>query len=88
MPGWAVSMAEGVQRRFHRRFQLLTGQGKRSPVATVAVARELVGCLWAVLGRSWGPCHLQVDRPLESSQYSTCRSTTHFCRLWAPPRLV
>ena len=42
-------MAEGAQRRLHRRFGLLTERGKRSPVATVAVARELVGYLWAVL---------------------------------------
>ena len=48
-PGWAVSMAEGAQRRLHRRFRRMTEQGKPSPVATVAVARELVGCMWAVL---------------------------------------
>ena len=48
-PGWAISMADQTQRRLHRRFRNLIGNGKESPVATVAVARELAAALWAVL---------------------------------------
>ena len=48
-PGWAISMAEGAQRRLHRRFRQLSQQGKPSPLANIAVARELVGYMWAVL---------------------------------------
>ena len=33
----------------HRRYRHLVGHGKRPPVAVVALARELVGYLWAAL---------------------------------------
>ena len=33
--------------RLHRRYRHLTSQGKRPTIATVAVARELTGFLWA-----------------------------------------
>ena len=36
-----------AQVRLHRRYRHLTEHGKRSTVATVAVARELAGFLWA-----------------------------------------
>jgi transposase len=36
-----------AQIRLHRRYHHLIGNGKRSTVATVAVARELAGFLWA-----------------------------------------
>ena len=36
-----------AQVRLHRRYHHLIGNGKRSTVATVAVARELAGFLWA-----------------------------------------
>jgi transposase len=36
-----------AQIRLHRRYKHLTEHGKRSTVATVAVARELAGFLWA-----------------------------------------
>lgn len=35
--------------RLHRRYRHLTDHGKRSTVAIVAVARELVGFLWAAM---------------------------------------
>jgi transposase len=40
-----------AQRRLHRRYRHLVGHGKRPPVAVVAIARELVGFLWAALTR-------------------------------------
>ena len=48
-PGWAVALADRTQARLHRRYRRLTDHGKPSVVANVAVARELAGCLWAVL---------------------------------------
>jgi transposase len=38
-----------AQIRLHRRYRHLTEHGKRSTVATVAVARELAGFLWAAV---------------------------------------
>ena len=48
-PGWAMGLADRAQARLHRRHRRLTAHGKPSVVANVAVARELAGCLWAVL---------------------------------------
>ena len=41
--------AWNTQIRLHRRYKHLTANGKRSTVATVAVARELAGFLWAAV---------------------------------------
>jgi hypothetical protein len=35
----------------HRRYRHLVGHGKRPPVAVAAIARELVGFLWAAMTR-------------------------------------
>ena len=48
-PGWAVALADRTQSRLHRRSRRLTAHGKPTPLANVAVARELVGFLWAAL---------------------------------------
>ena len=44
-----VSHAWRAQQRLHRRYRHLLGHGKRPPIAVVAVARELVGFLWAAM---------------------------------------
>jgi len=44
-----VGHAWRAQQRLHRRYRHLIGHGKRPPVAVVAVARELVGFLWAAM---------------------------------------
>lgn len=41
--------AWGAQQRLHRRYRHLVGHGKRPPVAVAAVARELVGFIWAAM---------------------------------------
>ena len=38
-----------AQVRLNHRYRALTGHGKRSTVANVAVARELCGFLWAAM---------------------------------------
>ncbi len=47
-PEELLTIAERCERRLPRRFARLTSRGKRSTVATVAVARELAGFIWAI----------------------------------------
>ncbi len=47
-PGRVIAMADKAQQRLCRRFRRLA-EHKPGPVVTVAVARELVGFLWAAL---------------------------------------
>ena len=48
-PPRVVGHAWRAQQRLHQRYRHLIGHGKRPPVAVVAVARELVGFLWAAM---------------------------------------
>ncbi len=48
-PKAVLAQAWRAQQRLHRRYRHLVGRGKRPPVAVVAIARELVGFLWAAL---------------------------------------
>lgn len=49
-PAWVISIADKAQQRLHRRYwHLVLGGRKPSQKAAVAVARELVGFIWAVL---------------------------------------
>ncbi len=48
-PPAILAQAWQAQLRLHRRYRHLVGHGKRPPVAVVALARELVGFLWAAL---------------------------------------
>jgi len=50
-PDEIVSHAWRAQQRLHRRYRHLVGHGKRTPVAVAAIARELVGFIWAALTR-------------------------------------
>jgi transposase len=47
-PTTVVQIARRAQDRLHRKFWRLTSRGKLSQVATVAVARELAGFIWAI----------------------------------------
>lgn len=51
-PSEVVNEAWRAQQRLHRRYRHLLGRGKRPPVAVVAIARELVGFLWAAMTRT------------------------------------
>jgi transposase len=51
-PADVVAQAWRAQQRLHRRYRHLVGHGKRPPVAAAAIARELVGFLWAAMTRS------------------------------------
>jgi len=49
-PAWVLTIADRAQQRLHRRYwHLVLGRNKTSQKAVVAVARELVGFIWAVL---------------------------------------
>src|SRR4029450_2858386 len=50
-PEEVVGHAWRAQQRLHRRYRHLVGHGKRPPVAVAAIARELVGFLWAAMTR-------------------------------------
>ena len=50
-PAEVVGPAWRAQQRLHRRYRHLIGHGKRPPVAVAAIARELVGFLWAAMTR-------------------------------------
>ena len=48
-PAWAISTADKAQIRLCRRYQRLVAHGKPPQKAVVAIARELVGFLWAAI---------------------------------------
>lgn len=48
-PAWAIAVADKSQLRLCRRYQRLTAAGKAPQKAAVAVARELVGFIWAAM---------------------------------------
>ncbi len=50
-PGAITKHAWRAQQRLHRRYRHLVGHGKRTPIAVAAVARELVGFIWAAMTR-------------------------------------
>jgi transposase len=50
-PPEIVGHAWRAQQRLHRRYRHLVGHGKRTPVAVAAIARELVGFIWAAMTR-------------------------------------
>jgi hypothetical protein len=50
-PDEIVGQAWRAQQRLHRRYRHLVGHGKRTPVAVAAIARELVGFIWAAMTR-------------------------------------
>ena len=50
-PPEIVGQAWRAQQRLHRRYRHLVGHGKRPPIAVAAIARELVGFIWAAMTR-------------------------------------
>ena len=56
-PGWAIAITDKAQLRLCRRYQRLVARGKPSQKAVTAIARELVGFVWALMrsGRSIVP---------------------------------
>src|SRR5262245_34686014 len=60
LPPEVLRLVQRADQRLHKKFRKLVNKGKRSTVAAVAVARELAGFIWAVVGcgpSSVGQCH-------------------------------
>jgi transposase len=55
-PPEIVGQAGRAQQRLPRRYRHLVGHGKRTPVAVAAIARELVGFIWAAMTRHESRC--------------------------------
>lgn len=52
-PEWVITIADKAQSRLHQKYsRMVWGQRKHANTTAVAVARELVGFLWAVLIRA------------------------------------
>jgi transposase len=51
-PPGVVTEAWHAQQRLHRRYRHLIGHGKRPTIAIAAIARELVGFIWAAMTRA------------------------------------
>lgn len=47
-PQVLIDIAQKCDLRLNRKFHRMTSRGKRSTVAAVAIARELVGFIWAI----------------------------------------
>jgi transposase len=50
-PAWVIAIADRAQERLYRRWARMVFKGKPTQKAVVAMARELVGYLWAVMCR-------------------------------------
>lgn len=48
-PTWTLALADRAQQRLHRRYLRLSARGKPHNKVAVAIARELVGFIWAAL---------------------------------------
>jgi transposase len=48
-PGFVIAIADKAQERLNRRYRAMTERGKPTNKVVVAIARELVGFLWAAL---------------------------------------
>jgi len=62
-PSWALALADRAQARLHRRFWHLLSKGKPRNKAVAAVARELVGFIWAALRQQALPGEANEERP-------------------------
>jgi hypothetical protein len=63
VPQEIAALAWKAQLRLHKTYRKLTARGKRSVVATAAVARELLGFVWSIGRRvPLGACGTRIPR--------------------------
>jgi hypothetical protein len=55
-----AEIAWKAQMRLHKRYQLLTGKTKPAGKVVTAVARELVGFVWAIARAAENQCELRA----------------------------
>jgi len=74
-PAWAVQLADRAMRRLHHRYCHLTRKGKTATKAATAVAREMVGFVWAALYfQDQAPVHFR-DRQIRKKPRQSKRQT-------------
>jgi transposase len=59
-PAWAIALADKAQHRLNLRYRRLLMRGKPYGKIIVAIARELVGFLWATLQQQAAVSHREV----------------------------
>ncbi len=59
-PAWVISIADRAQQRLYRKYWRMLQRGKAPNVATMAVARELVGFVWATMRESLTLAHREA----------------------------
>ena len=73
-PAWAIQLADHAMRRLHKTYWRLVNRGKLPKVAAVAVARELVGFIWAALYlKDQAPVHIRQRQPRKARKVEPVR---------------
>lgn len=67
-PGWVIAIADRAQARLSRQYWKLVMKGKPHNKAVTAVARELVGFIWAVLYQRHAAAQEEKTAPKRRSQ--------------------
>lgn len=77
-PGRVVTIADEAQRRLTGRYQRLIARGKMPTKVVVAIARELVGFLWAALREHCEPARhgARTSAPIEGAKASAAPRST------------
>jgi transposase len=66
-PDWVIAMADRAQQRLNKRYWHLVRRGKAHNKAIVAIARELLGFLWAVMRQARSRGHLTIREQLKAA---------------------
>jgi hypothetical protein len=91
-PQWVIAEADKAMRRLYKRYHVLLHKGKAKQVVVTAIARELVGFLWAVLQQKENPTTSPLRPPggtrfdpksIQGVNLEKGRKTQHASRLGA-----
>jgi transposase len=79
-PAWAIQLADHAMRRLHQRYwHLVDRRGKLPTVAATAVARELVGFIWAALYlQDQAPVHFRQRQVRKKSKAADGQGAAEF----------
>jgi transposase len=73
-PSWAIATADKAQLRLTRRYQRMVARGKPPQKAVVAVARELVGFIWATVLQGTAQQSATHSLPNDTTAQGPCKS--------------
>jgi transposase len=85
-PARILALADRAQERLYARFWRMTHRGTPHPKVIVAMARELVGYLWAALHPDAAPMRQEVSPPRPEQDSKTPCQTTQPLEIVAPAR--